>query len=143
MIRQHDSPGTHADRARPSRNMCDDDGCRRTGDPNHVVMFGEPEATVSPLLGMSGQIQRIAQRVRRGGTFSDECEIENGEWNHLRILIVLVRTLSQIPSMFRLGRIAPVLIAPIRTVTCKTAAAPEISDQLHMHGSHSGPIEFG
>ena len=86
MVGQHDAAGAHTDRVRSAGDMCNNDGGCRTGDPDHVVMLGKPEPTIPPLLRVPRQIQRMTQRDARSGAFSDECKIENGERNHLRIL---------------------------------------------------------
>ncbi len=56
VVRQHDPARTDADFTRSLRDVADRHRSGGAGDPNHVVMLGEPIAMVAPALGMLGEI---------------------------------------------------------------------------------------
>jgi hypothetical protein len=62
--------------------MADDDRSRGAGDPDHVVVLGQPEAAIPKPLDMTCKVERIAQRVGRRGAFRHKGEVENGEGGH-------------------------------------------------------------
>ena len=76
MIRQHDPARADPDSVRARRDIRDNNRRRRAGDADHIVMFRQPEAPVTPPLGMLREVQCIAQSVRRRSAFRNKCEIE-------------------------------------------------------------------
>lgn len=56
------------------------DGGRGAGDAWTEVVFRDPVARVAPLLGVLGQVDAVAQRLRRAGPGTDRDEIEDREW---------------------------------------------------------------
>ena len=61
MVREHDAAGADPDARGAGCDMCDHHGGRRTGDPDHVVVLGEPVAVIAEPLGVPGQIERVAE----------------------------------------------------------------------------------
>ena len=87
MVRQHDAAGANPDRRRPSADVTDQHCGRRAGDTRHVVMLGNPEALVAPTLGVLGEIERVAERLRSGATLDDRGEVEDGQRHHVLLHI--------------------------------------------------------
>jgi hypothetical protein len=79
VIWEHDSAGAHANGLGASGNISDDDRSSSAGDPDHVVVLGQPETAITPTLNVLRQIKRMMQGVCRGGSLRDECEIKNGK----------------------------------------------------------------
>ena len=79
MIGQHDSARADPHRLRAGRDKADRHRGRRAGDSHHVVMLGEPVATIAPKLGVPGEVERTAQRLRRRRSQRHRREIENRE----------------------------------------------------------------
>src|SRR4029077_920313 len=69
------------------RDIPDNNRRRRAGDANHVVMFRQPEAPVTPPLRMLRAVQCIAQSIRWRSAFRNKCEIKNRERRHTATLI--------------------------------------------------------
>jgi hypothetical protein len=65
VIRQHDPAGADAYGLGPGGDVADHHRRRRAGNARHAVMLGQPVAPVAPFLRVLGQIERIAQRLRR------------------------------------------------------------------------------
>jgi hypothetical protein len=57
MIGQHDSASANADGFGAFGNVSDDDGGGGAGNPDHVVVFGQPEAAIPPALSVLRQIK--------------------------------------------------------------------------------------
>ena len=55
-------------------------GGRRAGDRDEVV-FGDPVALVSPLLGVLGEVDGVAQRGGGVAAFADRREVEDRQRN--------------------------------------------------------------
>ena len=86
MVRQHDAPCPHPDRACATSDIRDDNGRCRTCDPLHVVMLRDPDALVAPLLGVRGKIPRVVQSMAGVGAFGDADEFEEAEGGHGGVL---------------------------------------------------------
>src|SRR5688500_8728106 len=56
MVRQHDAAGPDSDLAGTTRNMADDDRGRSAGDPDHVVVLGQPKAAITEPLSVTREI---------------------------------------------------------------------------------------
>jgi hypothetical protein len=72
MIGQHDSASANADGFGASGNVSDDDGGGGAGNPDHVVVFGQPETAITPALSVLGKIKGMMQSVSRRGSLRDE-----------------------------------------------------------------------
>src|SRR5437762_275165 len=95
MIRQHDPTCAYPDGARARRDIRDNNRRRRAGDADHIVMFRQPEAPVSPLLGILRQVQCIPQSIRWCPAFKNKCEIKNRKRQHTATLIsYLMKTIK-------------------------------------------------
>jgi two-component system, LuxR family, response regulator FixJ len=79
VIGQHDAAGPDPDAAGAAGHIADHHRGRRTGNADHVVMLGEPEAAVSEALGMTRQVEGISQGVGRARAFGNKGEIEDRE----------------------------------------------------------------
>ena len=79
MVGQHDPTRPDADRARSAGDVADHDRGRRTRDPGHIVMFGQPETVVAPALGVLREVERVAQRIGGRAALDDRREIEYRE----------------------------------------------------------------
>ena len=79
MVRQHDPAGPDANRLRPVRDVRDHDRGRRAGDPDRVVVLGEPEPLVPPPLGVLREVEGVTQCVGDGRAVDDRRQVENGE----------------------------------------------------------------
>ncbi len=86
VVRQHDAPRSHADRAGACGEVADDDRRRRARDAGHVVMLGDPVAEIAEPLGVPREIERAAQGGRRVRALGDGRQVENGEGDHASIL---------------------------------------------------------
>jgi hypothetical protein len=64
VVRQHDAAGADPDGGSPRRHVTDDDGGRSAGDAGTVVVLGQPVAVIAEALGVPGEIERVAQRLR-------------------------------------------------------------------------------
>ena len=60
MVGQHDAARAHPDRRRSVGDVADHDRGRRAGDARHVVVLGDPVASIAPTLRMLGQIGAVA-----------------------------------------------------------------------------------
>ena len=60
---------------------------RRAGDPRHVVVLRHPEAPVAQRLRMTGEVDRIAQRLAGVAAFGNRGEIEDGQWDHPHYIV--------------------------------------------------------
>ena len=79
VVREHDPARADPDRLRPAGDVRDHDRGRGAGDPDRVVMLGQPEALVAPPLGVLGEVERVAQRLGRRRALDDRREVEHGE----------------------------------------------------------------
>ena len=57
MVGQHDAARTHANTRGAARYMTDQHRRGGAGDAGHAMVLGQPEAVVTPALGMLGQIE--------------------------------------------------------------------------------------
>src|SRR5437868_15476335 len=87
MIRQHDPACAHPDGARARRHISNHNRSRRAGDADHIVMFGEPEAPVTPPFRMLREVQCIPQSVRWRSAFRNKCEIKNRKGRYTATVI--------------------------------------------------------
>ena len=78
----YDPASANPDRFRFACDVADHDGCRRARDAGKVMMLREPEAMVTPSLGVLREIGRIAKRERGVAAVNDRREIEYGEARH-------------------------------------------------------------
>src|SRR5260370_1044966 len=82
MIGQHDSASTDPDcRCAAGHVAYDERGCS-TGDAGHVVMLGQPIATISKALGMAREIEGIAEGIGCRSLLDDGREIEDRAGDH-------------------------------------------------------------
>ena len=65
MVRQHDAAGTDADRLGAFGHVADNDGGRRAGDTDHVVVLRQPVAAIAPGLGMLGEVAGASNGIPR------------------------------------------------------------------------------
>jgi hypothetical protein len=52
--------------------MADDNGRRGTGHAGHVVMFGQPKAAISDLLGSARECHGVGQCIGGDAAFRDK-----------------------------------------------------------------------
>ena len=97
LVRQHDPSGANANRLRLRRDMADDDACRRTRDPGHVVMLGEPEPPVTPAFGVLCEFHGVPQRIGGRRSLHHVREIENRQRDH-RLLLPHLLTETSSPN---------------------------------------------
>src|SRR5438552_18850483 len=77
VVRQHDAARAHSYDGGARSDVGDGDGRRRAGDARHVVVLGQPEASVPPPLDMTRQIEGVAQGLASVASLDDGREIEN------------------------------------------------------------------
>jgi hypothetical protein len=63
VVRQHDPPGADAHRVGGGGDLPDHHRGRGAGDAGHVVVLRQPVAPVFQPLGVTGEVQRVAERV--------------------------------------------------------------------------------
>jgi hypothetical protein len=61
VVGEHDPAGADADRRRVVGDVADQDRGGRARDAGYAVVLGEPEARVAESLGVSGEIDRVAE----------------------------------------------------------------------------------
>jgi hypothetical protein len=83
VIREHDSTAANANGFGGAGDVADENGCGRTGEAGDGVMFGEPNATVTTLLGVLGEVDGTRYGGAGGlfGVHTDEVEDGNGKWH--------------------------------------------------------------
>jgi len=84
MVRQHDATNADADGGGAGGHMGNHHSGSSARDAGAVVMLGEPVAPVSQALRVTGEVEAVAQRLRRIATFDDGRQIKDRERYHLR-----------------------------------------------------------
>jgi hypothetical protein len=84
VVRQHHAAGSDAHVFCHRRDLPDHDVGVGTGDRRHVVVFGHPIAPEAQAIGVSRQIQRIAQGLGAGRAGRDRRKVEDGKRGHGR-----------------------------------------------------------
>jgi len=82
VVREHDPARAHPDRRCARGDVRDHDGGRSAGDAGRVVVLSEPEAVVSPALGVLGQVERVPQRIGRRCARNDWREVKDRDREH-------------------------------------------------------------
>jgi hypothetical protein len=82
MVGQHHAARADAYRFGPTGHMADHYRRRGAGDAGHIVMLGKPEAPVSPLFRVLGEIERVGEGLRRARAGVDRREVEDRERDH-------------------------------------------------------------
>jgi hypothetical protein len=77
VVRQHDAARSDADGFGAAGDIADHHRGRGAGDAGHVVMFCKPESLVIPAFGVSREIERIAEGLRRIAALIDRRQIQN------------------------------------------------------------------
>ena len=78
MVRKHDAAGPDPDGRRPLGEMGEHNRRRGAGDARHIVMLGDPDAPIAPLLGVGGEVAGIAERAAGVSLLRDANKLENG-----------------------------------------------------------------
>jgi hypothetical protein len=63
----------------------------QAGDADHIVMFCQPKAPVTPPLRVLRQVQRIAQSICRRSAFRNKCEIKNRKRRHTASAVRMIK----------------------------------------------------
>ena len=87
VIRQHDAARADADRAGGHGDMGQSHCRRRAGDSRHVMVFGHPVAPEAQRLHMTGEVDRIAQRLAGVTAFGNGRKIEDGQRDHPHYIV--------------------------------------------------------
>jgi hypothetical protein len=85
VVRQHDAARADTNAFGFARHVADDNRRRCARDAGKIMMFGQPEAMVAPLLGVLGEIDGVPERQRRIASLDDGREIEHGKARHGRV----------------------------------------------------------
>ena len=91
MVRQHDATGADADLLRTGSNVRDHQRRGCAGDPRHVVVLGDPDTIVVPLLGMRRQVACIVHGRARIRALCNADQVENGKLGHDGLLKAAAR----------------------------------------------------
>ena len=78
VVGEHDPAGADANGFGGVGNVADENRRGGTGDAGHVVVFGEPEASIAPFFGMLGEVEGIAKGFGDAPAGLDGGQIENG-----------------------------------------------------------------
>ncbi len=123
VVRQHDPARPDPDRRRARREIPGDDSGRGARDRLHVVVLGDPVALVAEPLGVSREIEAVAQRVAGGRSARDRSEVEDGEGNRSHRADVTRRIWSdRRPNHCRARDVSVVVCAPAESVATGAAA---------------------
>src|SRR4051794_1351786 len=79
VVRQHHPAAAHADARRGRRDDAYQHLGARAGEPRCGVMLRHPVAVVAERLGVAGEIDRVVQGVRPGGSLRDRRLVEDAE----------------------------------------------------------------
>jgi hypothetical protein len=79
VIRQHDAPRADANALGSGCHVLDQNLGGGARDARHAMMLGQPIPGVSQPIGEAGEIDRVAERLRRRGARADGSEIEDGK----------------------------------------------------------------
>ena len=79
VIGQHHPAGTDPDRRRRRREMRDEHGRGGARDTGHVVVLGNPQASVAQTLAETRQRHRVGQRGGRCRPLADGSQLQNRE----------------------------------------------------------------
>ena len=87
VVREHDAAAADPDPAGRRGDRADQDLRRRPGDEPSPMVLGDPVAVVAEPVGQPRQVDRVAQRLRRGRSLRDRGLVEDAEaqaGGHLR-----------------------------------------------------------
>jgi hypothetical protein len=77
MVGEHYTTGAHSNRGGPGGHVRNYHCRRRTRDTRDTVVLREPEPVVAPPLCMLGEVQRIAERLRRVTSLHDRSKVQH------------------------------------------------------------------
>jgi hypothetical protein len=78
VVGKHDAARPDPDGRRPLGEMSEHNRRRGAGDARHIVMFGDPDAPIAPLLRAGGEVAGVVQRAAGVGLLRDANKLENG-----------------------------------------------------------------
>ena len=82
VVGQHDAACSDPDRLGRSGDVPDQHAGRRTADPAHIVVLGQPVAVIAQFFGAAGLVAHQAERFCRVAVLADRGEIEDRERYH-------------------------------------------------------------
>ncbi len=82
VVGQHDAAGAHPQPAGAVRDVTDEDLRGGEGHVAYPVVLGHPEPGVADLLGQPGELDRVADGLRRAGLRGDRALVDDGEGDH-------------------------------------------------------------
>ncbi len=85
MVGEHYTTGAYSNGGGPGSHMRDHHRRRRTRDTRNAVVLREPEPVVAPPFCMLGEVQRIAEGLRRVTPLHDRSKVQHGKRNHLHL----------------------------------------------------------